>query len=41
VNVKAIDLERGEEFFTKALRVNQKDKLAKKGLDELEEMSTK
>jgi hypothetical protein len=41
VYVKAGDLERREEYFAKALRVNPKDKLAKKGLDELKEMSKK
>jgi hypothetical protein len=38
---KAGDLERGEDYFTKALKVNSKDKLARKGLDELQEMSKK
>ena len=38
VYVKAGDVERAEEYFTKALRVNPKDKLARKGLDDLKEM---
>jgi tetratricopeptide (TPR) repeat protein len=41
VYVKEGDVERGEEYFTKALRVNPKDKLAQKGLDELKEMQRK
>jgi tetratricopeptide (TPR) repeat protein len=39
--VKAGDLERGEDYFTKALKVNPNDKLAQKGLDELEDMERK
>lgn len=39
--VKAGDLERGEEYFKKALWVNPKDKLTQKGLDELKEMQRK
>lgn len=39
--VKAGDLERAEDYFNKALRVNPKDKLAQKGLAELKEMSKK
>jgi tetratricopeptide (TPR) repeat protein len=41
VYVKTGDLERGEEYFRKALRVNPKDKLAKEGLADLKEMSRK
>jgi tetratricopeptide (TPR) repeat protein len=41
VYVKAGDVERGEEYFTKALKVNPKDKLAQKGLDELQGMPEK
>jgi Tfp pilus assembly protein PilF len=38
---KAGDRERAEDYFRRALRVNPKDKLAQKGLDELKEMSKK
>jgi tetratricopeptide (TPR) repeat protein len=41
VYVKEGDLERGEEYFQKALRVNPRDKLAQKGLNELEGLSRK
>jgi tetratricopeptide (TPR) repeat protein len=41
VYIKEDDVERGEEYFRKALRVNPKDKLAQKGLDELKELSRK
>jgi hypothetical protein len=41
VYVKAGDVERGEGYFRKALQANPKDKLAQKGLEELEGMSRK
>jgi tetratricopeptide (TPR) repeat protein len=41
VYVKGGDIERGEDYFTKALKVNPKDKLAQKGLAELKEISKK
>jgi hypothetical protein len=34
-------IENGEEYFRKALRVNPRDKLVKKGLGEVKEMSKK
>jgi tetratricopeptide (TPR) repeat protein len=41
VYVKAGDFERGEEYFSKALMVNPQDKLARKGLEELQEKERK
>jgi Tfp pilus assembly protein PilF len=38
VYVKAGDIKQAEAYYTKALRVNPNDKLAQKGLADLQEM---